>query len=426
MDSARLLQDMKATHQARTGQLVLGRSGPVRVPDAHEIDDVALFADKLSRAGLLPEAYRFRPANILFAVELAKMLQLPTMAVILGVWVIEGRVSTSAAMVNMLVRRAGHKLRLHAGKSFREPAYAEIVRNDDPDFPFRAEWDLQRAVDAGLVRVENGKPVARDEQGKPLPWERYTPQLFKARATTEVARDAAQDALFGLHYTPEELGAEVDRDGVPTGRMLDPADSDQAYHYDEALTTEQALGNLQETSGVDGADNPAPDGQERIAIDHPAETIHDDRSQVPLPVNPQALLLLGMDWSAAIAAAILSGIQGVDDLSYAINHTESDNTWLISRVAAVKKVLSSDPVDWDDAIEQATRLGLGGLRDLWCAAKHVAPANTEVRSRISAIVAKAQAGGDEWAQGAPLSEKDLRVAPPTPAAIDEPDARARP
>src|SRR6185312_3022660 len=42
--------------------------------------------------------------------------------------------------------------------------------------------------------------------------------MLKSRAITQCARDACEEALFGLHYTPEELGAEVDEDGVVVGR----------------------------------------------------------------------------------------------------------------------------------------------------------------------------------------------------------------
>ena len=38
--------------------------------------------------------------------------------------------------------------------------------------------------------------------------------MLKSRAITQCARDACDEVLFGLHYTPEELGAEVDEDGV--------------------------------------------------------------------------------------------------------------------------------------------------------------------------------------------------------------------
>ena len=391
MDNAQLRQQLLATHQTRTGELVTTRNGPVRVPSPQEIDDVELFADKLSRAGLLPNQYRARPANILWAVEYAKMLQLPTMAAILGVWVIEGRVATSAAMVNMLVRRAGHKLRIRSGKSFREPAFAEIIRHDDPDFPFHVDWDLERAVQSGLVRVENGRPVARSKDGKALPWMLYTPQLLKARATTEVARDAAQDALFGLHYTPEELGAEVDRDGVPTGRMLDPVGADDAYHYDDALPVEQAMADLRRKIDGDGEPDTAPDEREHIVIDHPDTPADEDDSQLPVEVDPETLLELPMDWPAAIKAAIALGVQAVDDLSYTVAHAEPDNTVLAERVAAVKKVLASDPVNWDNAIAEGERLGTEGLRDLWWTLNHVDPGNAEVRARIASLATQAPA-----------------------------------
>ena len=37
--------------------------------------------------------------------------------------------------------------------------------------------------------------------------------MLRARATTEVARMGAQDALGGVIYCPEELGANVDESG---------------------------------------------------------------------------------------------------------------------------------------------------------------------------------------------------------------------
>ena len=44
--------------------------------------------------------------------------------------------------------------------------------------------------------------------------------MLKARAITQCARDACEEALFGLHYTPEELGAEVDEDGVVVAEVV--------------------------------------------------------------------------------------------------------------------------------------------------------------------------------------------------------------
>jgi len=156
------------------------------------------YAKMLAVSGLLPAAYREQPANVLYAVEYGEMLGLPPMAAINGIHVIEGKPTASAALISALVRRAGHKLRV---KGDDKQATAQIVRADDPDFTFEATWDLTRAAAAGLT----GKGT----------WKKYPAAMLKARAITEAARDACEEALCGMHYTPEELGAEVTEEGEP-------------------------------------------------------------------------------------------------------------------------------------------------------------------------------------------------------------------
>ena len=51
-------------------------------------------------------------------------------------------------------------------------------------------------------------------------WKDYPASMLKSRAITQCARDACEEALFGLHYTPEELGADVDEDGVIIGEIV--------------------------------------------------------------------------------------------------------------------------------------------------------------------------------------------------------------
>lgn len=154
------------------------------------------YAQHLASSALLPKQYQRQPANLLFAIEYAEMLQLPPMAAITGIHVIEGKPSASAALISALVRRAGHRLRV---KGNGTKAVAQIVRSDDLEFTFESEWTIERAQQAGLT----GKAV----------WKNYPAAMLKARAISEVARDACEEALSGMHYTPEELGAEVDADG---------------------------------------------------------------------------------------------------------------------------------------------------------------------------------------------------------------------
>lgn len=158
--------------------------------------DKLVYAEKLSQSGLLPKQYRMQPANLLFALEYADALGVSPIHAITSIHVIEGKPSASADLIASLVRRAGHRLRITGDDTHAE---ATILRADDPDFPFTVRWDLSRARTAGLA----GKSV----------WKQYPAAMLRSRAITEVARMAAPDALFGVVYTPEELGAEVDADG---------------------------------------------------------------------------------------------------------------------------------------------------------------------------------------------------------------------
>jgi hypothetical protein len=165
-----------------------------------ELPAIVTYADRLAKSNLLPKQYHRQPANVMYAMEYARALNLAPIAAITGIHVIEGKPTASAALIGALVRKAGHTLRVRMENG---TAIAELVRKDDPDYTFRSEWTMDRAKKAGLT----GKKV----------WQQYPDSMLKARAITEVARDGAEEVLFGLHYTPEELGAETDQDGNPTG-----------------------------------------------------------------------------------------------------------------------------------------------------------------------------------------------------------------
>lgn len=178
------------------------------------------YARELAESGLLPAAYRKNPGNILWAVEYGEMLGLSVMAAITGVHVIEGKPTASAGLISGLVRNAGHKLRVWGDN---KSATCEITRSDDPKHPFTVTWTLRTQPG------DNPSAELAGLLGKNT-WKNYPAAMLKARAITQCARDACEEALFGLHYTPEELGAEVDEDGVvmddtPRGRgtiFIDP------------------------------------------------------------------------------------------------------------------------------------------------------------------------------------------------------------
>lgn len=187
------------------------------------------YAKALADSGLLPSAYRQNPANILWAVEYGEMLGLSSMAAITGVHIIEGKPTASAGLISALVRRAGHRLRVTGDA---RSATCQIIRADDPEYTFEVTFTMEDADRAGLT----GKKV----------WKQYGASMLKSRAITQCARDACEEALFGLHYTPEELGAEVDAEGnvvggemVPGGQPGQPA----AQPDGEVITDAEVVGD---------------------------------------------------------------------------------------------------------------------------------------------------------------------------------------
>lgn len=163
---------------------------------AAPLPDKIRYAQALAESNLLPQHYQRQPANLLLALEYAEALGVPPINAITGIVVIKGKPSASADLIAAMVRKAGHKLRISGDDKH---ATAQIIRADDPDYVYEATWDEQKARTAGLWGTGN--------------WKTYPAAMLRARAITEVARMGASDALYGVIYTPEELGAKVDEDG---------------------------------------------------------------------------------------------------------------------------------------------------------------------------------------------------------------------
>lgn len=167
---------------------------------------------------VLPAQYRGNPGAIAFAVEYARALDVSPVTALTGIHVIDGKPTASAGLISALVRRAGHKLRVKITGTYETndlEAVATLVRHDDPE-PYESRWDLRRAVRAELLRWDGDANRYRAVKSRSA-WDTYPENMLKARAITEVARDAAEDVLLGVHYTPEELGADVD---AATGEVV--------------------------------------------------------------------------------------------------------------------------------------------------------------------------------------------------------------
>lgn len=175
-----------------------------------------LYAQSLAPARQLPAMLRGSVADVLLRVEYGVSIGVPPISAISAVHVVDGKPTASAGLMSALVRKAGHRFRVWTEPDPDFPgekkAIATVIRADDPDFEYRSEWTIERAIAAKLLKLDGGK-LSATKSGSA--WDTYRPGMLKARATTEVCRDACEDVLLGVHYSPEELGAPVDANGEP-------------------------------------------------------------------------------------------------------------------------------------------------------------------------------------------------------------------
>lgn len=173
----------------------------IAVRDEGTLQERLAYAETLADADLLPRQYRQKPANVLYAVDYGRSLGLDAVQAMNSVHVIEGRPAPSSGLIGAMARKAGHRLRVRVeyDQQGSPVAIAQIIRSDDPEWTFECRWTMKRAQQAGVT----GKQV----------WRAYPEAMLKARAITEVAREACEEALLGFSHSAEELGAEVDADG---------------------------------------------------------------------------------------------------------------------------------------------------------------------------------------------------------------------
>jgi hypothetical protein len=162
------------------------------------------YARAVQTAGLLPTAYRGKPADILIAIGLGESMGLSPVESLYRIDVIQGKPTASAELIAANVRKAGHKLRVKLDEA-TTTATATIIRADDPDFEHVVVRNLGWAKQMGLTGKDN---YAK----QPL-------TMLQHRAVTAVARMACPEALYGVAYTPDEMGdlprtVEVEGDGL--------------------------------------------------------------------------------------------------------------------------------------------------------------------------------------------------------------------
>lgn len=193
---------------------------PTDVPAA--LDQQMHLAKVLAVSDLLPGHLRGTPANVLVVLQGARALDVPAFWALQSMHVIDGKLGLTAELMRALVVRAGHAVRVVERTDTH--AVVEIQRRDRAD-AYRAEFTMAEAAAAGLSGKAN--------------WKRYPKAMLVARATSIAVRDECPDVLFGVVYTPDELGVVTDAEGDPVidGEVLAPPAEASAPDTTDAMPT---------------------------------------------------------------------------------------------------------------------------------------------------------------------------------------------
>lgn len=208
----------------------------VGFPDMAEMRRIEFAAQALARTDMVPKALRGKPDAVFGVVLAARELRIPPMQGLRDINMVDGTPSPSAKLMRELIRRNGHTLELVSAQNDETEARYRFRRREwEPGRWEEWTYTLDDAVRAGLVAIREGKPHARSQQGKPLPWELHTAAMLRARATSSLAREWFPECLGALMYLPEELGATwVDPEGNVTEGPQD-ARTDDHIRWDDLL-----------------------------------------------------------------------------------------------------------------------------------------------------------------------------------------------
>lgn len=165
---------------------------------AQEADLAYQMAQKLAATSFVPQSLRGKPGDITAAILAGAELGLKPMATLKSIDVIQGTPALRAHAMRAVVQKQGHEIELV--ESTPEKCVMRGRRKGSDTWQ-TVEWTTARASQLGLLN----KPE----------WKKQPQTMLVARATGELCRLIASDALHGMPYVSEELEGTTDAELVP-------------------------------------------------------------------------------------------------------------------------------------------------------------------------------------------------------------------
>jgi hypothetical protein len=190
------------------------------VEQARAVSEIA--AD-ICATSFAPAAYRGKPAEATAAILAGAELGFDPMASLRAFDNIQGVPAPKAMTLRAVVQGRGHKV--HIVESTAERAVVRGLRRGETEWQ-ESSWDMDRARAMGLTEK------AADPNKNP--WKKQPQAMLVARATAEVCRWIASDAIMGMPYAAEEIEDQPALAPSPVVRRLVPADLDEPPAIEQA------------------------------------------------------------------------------------------------------------------------------------------------------------------------------------------------
>jgi hypothetical protein len=177
---------------------------------AEQAQSAAIYAEAVCRTSMVPSAYKGKPEEATAAILAGAELGFSPMASLRAFDNISGTPAPKAMTLRAVVQAAGHEVVIE--QSTNDQAVVS-GRRKGTDTWQTSVWDVARAEQLAQFK---SNPNYRTNRA----------QMLAARATAEVCRWIAADAIMGMPYAAEEIGDLVEAAPAPTVRRLTMADLD--------------------------------------------------------------------------------------------------------------------------------------------------------------------------------------------------------
>jgi hypothetical protein len=175
---------------------------------AEQADAAVRIADVVAKSTMCPQAYRGNPNEAAAAILAGAELGFDPMASLRAFDNIQGTPAPKAMTLRAVVQRAGHEIRIV--ESSIDRCIAEGRRKGDTEWQ-RSVWDVARAEQMPQYKSNPN-------------WRTNRAAMLVARATSEVCRWIASDAIMGMPYSAEEISDTTGLQAVPSTSRVVAAD----------------------------------------------------------------------------------------------------------------------------------------------------------------------------------------------------------